>query len=198
MKRLFLRIMAVGMLIALFAACGGKGKPASSTGSAAPADKMFNIILTAPFTGFDPLRTNDSASTYVNAQIYETLYRLPPATTEFTCLLAENLPEFSEDGRTAAIKLREGIKFHDGTPFNAEAVKYTIELIKDPKFGSARASIASSIASVEIVDDYNLKLHLTYSDGVLTAKLAHTNAAIVSPTAQKGQDLMVNPVGTGP
>jgi peptide/nickel transport system substrate-binding protein len=207
MKKMLLPLAAVGMLLALLTACGGgSGKAAapqsssSSASSSSPnlADKMFNIIITAPFTGFDPLRTNDAASTWVNAQIYETLYRLPPATTQYSCLLAEKLPEFSADGLTASIKLREGIKFHDGTPFNAEAVKYTIELIKDPKFGSARASIASSIAEVEIVDNYNIKLHLTYPDGVLTAKLAHTNAAIVSPTAQKNQDLMVKPVGTGP
>jgi peptide/nickel transport system substrate-binding protein len=174
------------------------GAPDKRAPGTALEDKMFNIVLTAPFTGFDPLRTNDSASTYVNAQIYETLYRLPPATTEYACLLAESLPEFSADGLSALIKVREGIRFHDGTPFNAEAVKYTLELIKDPKFGSARASIASSIDRVEVIDPYRLRLHLSYPDGVLTAKLAHTNAAIVSPAAQKAQDLMVRPVGTGP
>ncbi|MDR3138979.1 MAG: ABC transporter substrate-binding protein [Treponema sp.] len=199
MKKLLVLFIAAALLAPL-AFGGGQGASSGSGGTRASsaADEMFDIVLVAAFTGFDPLRTNDAASTYVNAQIYETLYRLPPATTEYTCLLAESLPVFSADGLTASIKLREGIKFHDGTPFNAEAVKYTIELIKDPKFGSSRASIASSIAEVEIVNDYNLKLHLTYPDGVLTAKLAHTNAAIVSPTAQKKQDLMVNPVGTGP
>jgi peptide/nickel transport system substrate-binding protein len=190
-----IKIMGAALALAALLSCG-KATPAG--GAAAAADKMFNIVLTAPFTGFDPLRTNDSASTYVNAQIYETLYRLPPSTTEYACLLAEKLPEFSADGRVATIKLREGIRFHDGTPFNAEAVKYTLELIKDPKFGSARASIASSIEGIEVLDGYTIRLRLSYSDGVLTAKLAHTNAAIVSPAAQQAQDLMVNPVGTGP
>jgi peptide/nickel transport system substrate-binding protein len=199
MRKLFALFVAAAMLAPLVFG-GGQSAPSGSGGSQASstADEMFDIVLVAAFTGFDPLRTNDSASTYVNAQIYETLYRLPPATTEYTCLLAESLPVFSADGLTASIKLRQGIRFHDGTPFNAEAVKYTIGLIKDPQFGSARASIASSISEVEIVDDYNIRLHLSYPDGVLTAKLAHTNAAIVSPTAQKNQDLMVKPVGTGP
>jgi len=195
MKKFFV-ILGIAMLALVILSCGGRRTTAQA---AMPLeDRMFNIAMTAPFTGFDPLRTNDSASTYVNAQIYETLYRLPPGTTVYDCLLAESLPVFAADGRSATIKLREGIKFHDGTPFNAEAVKYTIELIKDPAFGSARASIASSIAQVEILGEYNLRLHLTYVDGVLTAKLAHTNSAIVSPTAQKAQDLMVRPVGTGP
>ena len=62
--------------------------------AAAEPGKMFNIVLTAAFTGFDPLRTNDSASTYVNAQIYETLYRIDPVTGEYNCLLAAELPQF--------------------------------------------------------------------------------------------------------
>ena len=166
--------------------------------AAAEQEKMFNIVLTAAFTGFDPLRTNDSASTYVNAQIYETLYRIDPVTGEYNCLLAAELPQFSEDGLTATVKLREGISFHNGEPFNAEAVKHTFELIKDPDFGSARASIANSIESMETPDDYTIVFHLKYEDGVLTAKLAHTNSAIVPPKAQQEQDLMVQPVGTGP
>ena len=184
------RSLAVMMTLALLGC--------ASIGLAAPSgDKMFNIALTAPFTGFDPLRTNDAASTYVNAQIYETLYRIAPDGS-YVPLLAEALPEFAADGMSATIKLREGIRFHDGTPFNAEAVKYTFSLIQDPNFGSSRASIVASIDTMEVLDEYTLKLNLKYEDGVLLAKLAHTNSAIVSPTAQAKQDLMVQPVGTGP
>ena len=211
MKKLLCVALALTLAVSLLAGCDGTTTPPAATGNSTPAaggdagagtgapqDKMFNVALTAPFTGFDPLRTNDSASTYVNAQIYETLYRIDPVTGEYICLLAAELPQFSEDGLTATIKLRDGIKFHDGTDFNAEAVKYTFELIKDPDFGSARASIAGSIDSIECPDDTTVVFHLTYEDGVLTAKLAHTNSAIVSPTAQQAQDLMVNPCGTGP
>jgi peptide/nickel transport system substrate-binding protein len=127
----FLVLFIAAALSATLVFGGGQSAPSGSGGTqtAPVADEMFDIVLVAAFTGFDPLRTNDSASTYVNAQIYETLYRLPPATTEYTCLLAESLPVFSADGLTAVIKLREGIRFHDGTPFNAAAVKHTIELI---------------------------------------------------------------------
>ena len=196
--------MAGIMLVMSLTACGSgeigsstKDDNAASSGEASK-DEMFNIALTAPFTGFDPLKTNDSASTYVNAQLYETLYRIDPETGEYNCLLATEYPEFSEDGMSATIKLREGVKFHDGTDFNAEAVKNTFELIKDPEFGSARASIAGSIDTIEVIDDHTLKFNLLYEDGVLLAKLAHTNSAIVSPEAQKSQDLMTSPVGTGP
>jgi peptide/nickel transport system substrate-binding protein len=202
MKKLLLCMVAALILAALVSCDRGSAVPGEAknqeTRNSQAADEMFHIILPAAFSGFDPLRTNDPASTAVTTQIYETLYCLSPDTAEYTGLLAESLPVFSTDGLSAVIKLKEGVVFHDGAPFNAEAVKYTIDLIKDPKFGSARASIASSIAEIEMLDDYTIKLNLVYQDGVLTAKLAHTNAAIVSPTAQKNQDLMVNPVGTGP
>lgn len=199
-KKLLSLTAALALCVGLLAGCGGDTTPSQnpSGGNNAGGEKMFNVAMTAGFTGFDPLRTNDSASTYVNAQMYETLYRINPVTDEYDCLLAAEFPEFSEDGMTATIKLREGVKFHDGTDFNSEAVKYTIELIQDPDFGSARASIANSIESVECPDASTVVLHLKYEDGVLLAKLAHTNSAIVSPTAQQAQDLMVNPCGTGP
>lgn len=201
-KRLSALALALVMSLSLVA-CGGGGEIGGTPESSSPEtagvteDRMFNVVMTAAYTGFDPLKTNDAASTYITAQIYETLYLIADDGS-FVPLLAESLPEFSEDGLTATIKLREGIKFHDGTPFNAEAVKYTFELIKDPDFGSARASIATSIDSIECPDEYTVVFHLNYEDGVLLAKLAHTNSAIVSPTAQQKQDLMVDPVGTGP
>ena len=117
----------------------------------------------------------------MNAQIYETLYRINSETGEYDPLLATDLPEYSEDGRTVTIKLREGVTFHDGTPFNSEAVKYTFELIQDPDFGSARASIANSIESMECPDDYTIVFHLLYEDGVFTAKLAHNNPRSCPP-----------------
>ena len=195
MKKLLI-ILAIVSLI-----CGnifaGGGSQASGRNEVSE-DRMFNAILHAAFTGFDPLRTNDAASSNVNNQIYETLYRLQPGSTEFQPLLAASLPEYSADGQSVTIRLRQGVRFHDGTPFDAAAVKHTIDLINDPNFPSGRRSIVAAIQNVEIVDNYTIRMNLSYPDGVLTAKLAHTNAAIVSPTAQRNQDLMVRPVGTGP
>ena len=192
----FVAIALSSLMAFSLVACGG-GSDNKGENASGPEDKMFNVVMLNAFSGLDPLRTNDSASTNVTAQIYETLYKVADDGS-FVPVLAESLPEYSEDGMSATVKLREGVKFHDGTPFNAEAVKYTFDLIKDPEFGSARASIAGSIESMDILDEYTIKFNLKYEDGVLTAKLAHTNSSIVSPTAQKNQDLMVDPVGTGP
>lgn len=176
--------------------CGGTASDTATSGLT--GDDVFQVILGSKFVGFHPLLTNDLTSTNVNAQIYETLYTIDMYTGEYVCQLAEDFPEFSEDGLSAVVKLREGVTFHDGTPFNAEAVEYTFDLIKDPDFGSARASLATSIDSMDILDEHTIQFNLSYEDGVLLAKFAHTNSAIVSPTAEQNQDLMIDPVGTGP
>ena len=192
-RRWLAALMAASMTLALTACSGGDN---SSTASAS-GDKMFNVVMTSNYSGFDPLRTNDSVSSSVNNQLYETLYRLEDDGS-FTPLLAESLPEYSEDGKTVTVKLRSGVTFHDGTPFNADAVINTFNCIKDPDFGSTRASLASSIESMEAPDENTVVFHLSYPDGVFLAKLSHVNSAIVSPTAQQNQDLMVQPCGTGP
>lgn len=177
--------------------CGGQSASTASTATAT-ADDSLNVVMTTAPVGLHPLKTNDSASTDINIQIYETLYRRTIDGKGYTPLLAKEVPSCDEAGTTCTIKLQENVKFHDGTPFNSEAVKYTLEKIKDKDYGSARASIAASIDTVETPDDTTVVLHLKYADGVLLAKLAHTNSAIVSPTADQSKDLMVDPVGTGP
>lgn len=164
--------------------------------AAAPTDSI-NIELTTAPVGLHPLKTNDAPSTYVNGQIFETLYRRTNDGTAYDPQLAAELPEFSEDGMTATIKLREGVKFHDGTDFTADAVAYMIDSLKDENYGSQRPSIVESIDSYEIVDPLTIKLNLLYSDGVLTAKLAHTNGCIVNPELDKSQDLLVDATGAG-
>ena len=203
MKRL--KSLVVFMALALFlVGCSGGGNEspespvANTTPEQTPAvDDTFNIILNAQPTGFNPLTTNDAMSSDINVQIYETLYERTPDGTDYVPLLADDMPESSEDGLSVNIKLKEGITFTNGDPFNAETVKFTIEKIKDKEYGSARASIAASIESVEIINDHEVKLNLTYPDGVLIAKLSHMNSAMISPNSD-GTELMTNPVGTGP
>lgn len=197
MKNLLKRAAVLTTVLAL-AGCSSNNTNDSTTDPVTSADKPFNVVLTTAPVGFSPLTTNDAPSTYVNAQIYETLYRRSIDGSSYEPLLATALPECDEAGTTCTIELQSGVTFHDGTPFNADAVKYTIERIKDPEYGAARASIASSIEEVNVIDDTHVELKTSYPDGVLIAKLAHTNSAIISPTADQAQDLMSQPVGTGP
>ena len=170
---------------------------AAGVQAATSADELV-FGTTSDVVGMSPVLTNDTQSSAINDQIYETLFtREIKDFGKVVPLLAESYE--TPDDTTWIIKLKKGIKFHDGTDFNAQAVVFTFQRIVDPKVASPRASILGAMESVKALDDYTVELKTKYAYGPMLACLAHTNTAIVSPTAvQKYGDLMNNPVGTGP
>lgn len=95
------------------------------------------------------------------------------------------------------VKLRQGVKWHDGVDFTAEDVKYSLERILDPS--CLYRSKIESIDRVEIVDKYTVRLHLKYPDGTLFANLADTGMSMVPKhILEAGGDLRTKPIGTGP
>lgn len=106
------------------------------------------------------------------------------------------------DDNTLQFKLRKGVQFHDGEPFNADAVKFTFDRLLGPE-GQKGPQYANynSIDHVEIVDEYTVNLKLKSKDPVLLTKLAGYGAVIVPPkyVQEKGDEFFNNnPVGTGP
>ena len=101
----------------------------------------------------------------------------------------------SEDGLTVDMTLRDGVVFHDGTPFDAEAVKANIERSQTLE-DSVRKSEVSSIEQVEVVDATHLKLHLSAPDAPLLAQLADRSGMMMSPAAF--DDMAAAPVCSGP
>lgn len=97
-------------------------------------------------------------------------------------------------------KLRTGVRFHDGTPFNAAAVKATFDRLLDPKFGSPNRSLFVPVTSVEAVDDTTVVFRTNEPFAALLENLAETSASINSPTAMQksGRNYGRLPVGTGP
>ena len=106
----------------------------------------------------------------------------------------------SKDGLVWTFKLRHGVKFHDGTPFTAEAVKAGLDRALDPKLKVPLRFMITMIDRVEVVDDYTVKIHLKYPYAPLDYVLSATISAPFSPKAVKelGDKLAVQPVGTGP
>ena len=98
-------------------------------------------------------------------------------------------------------QLQRGVKFHDGTDFNAEAVKWNIERILDPQTKSPqRAPLEPAIAGVTVVDPHTVAFELKKPFAPLLAALAERPGFIVSPTAvkQNGQDFGNQPGGHRP
>lgn len=152
----------------------------------------------------DPIhiQTTTGIRVYLDAGIGETLYRWSVEDEEYLPWLALELPEISADGLTYRIPLRRGVKFHDGTLFDAHAMVYSIQRILNPENKSyVYHKYADVIDEVEALDDYTLQIRLKTRDHVFLAKLAGPEVSPVSRQAveQAGQEYgITTAVGTGP
>ena len=146
----------------------------------------------------DPQFVTDIPTARVVNQIFETLV-YPDLDGNLVGVLATDW-EVSDDNLTWTFKLREGVTFHDGTPFNAEAVKFTFDRIKAEETGAPRASAARAIASVDVVDEHTVNITTAEPYAPLLAQLSAYNLAIMSPSAGDAvnAEYSRNPAGTGP
>ena len=159
-----------------------------------------NLVIaqgTDPVT-LDPHSVTDSPTATVVSHLFETLFELTPE-GEIVPLLAESY-EASGDGTVWTIKLREGIVFHDGTPFNAEAVKVNLDRFLNPDNAFTFRFLLARVQQVDVVDEYTVQLTLSTPFAPLLAHLTHNTISMISPAAieQYGEDIVENPVGTGP
>jgi peptide/nickel transport system substrate-binding protein len=140
--------------------------------------------------------------TYVGRIIYEhmceKLYEIDEHLRIFPQLAAA-LPTFSDGGRTVTIKLRRGVRFNDGTPMNAEAVRYSLDRHLTMK-GSSRRSELELVNAIEVVDPLTVRLHLKAPFSPIVAMLADRAGMPVSPTqANKlGDKFGTAPICVGP
>jgi peptide/nickel transport system substrate-binding protein len=158
--------------------------------------------LELDISGFDPLKVGvfDTASFTAAAAIFDTLTTLDDKGVAQPKLALSW--DHSEDFKTWTFKLRPGVKFHDGTPFNAEAAKANFDRQKDPANKCRCAFYISYIHDVQAPDELTLIYNLNDPQVNLPALITipSTNNVIQSPTAwkTKGDDYNRNPVGTGP
>jgi len=158
----------------------------------------------------EPKSLDPAAVTAVNdfrilVNLYEGLVRYAPGTLEVAPGLAESW-EISDDGTEYTFKLRSGVTFHDGTPLNAEAVKFNFDRMLDeghPFHDTGPFPLAFFFGAVEetqVVDDMTVRFKLNAPYAPFLSNLAYPTGLIVSPEAVKahGADFGRNPAGTGP
>lgn len=107
--------------------------------------------------------------------------------------------QWGADNKSLTFHLRKGVTFQDGTPFNADAVKYNIERSKTLK-GSFRRSELNSVATVDVLDPLTVRLNFSKPDATVLAQLSDRAGMMISPTAAKaeGASFGTHPVCSGP
>lgn len=152
------------------------------------------IALGSEPTTLDPQLREDGGERAVNDNIYETLMvRTPDG--KLIPGLATGEPQLI-DPSTWEIRLRSGVKFHNGEPFNADAVVYSIHRIIDPKFNSEQISFFETITGAKKVDDLTVRVTTNGSDPILLSRLYWMK--MVPPAYSKNPKFAQAPVGTGP
>src|SRR5690606_19412509 len=109
--------------------------------------------------------------------------------------------EAANESKEWTFKIREGVKFHDGEPLTAHAIKFHFDRLKDPATKSKRQTKVQALNSVEVLDDYTVKFHLSRSYSVWPIIIRDAFAGIVSPKqVQKhgDTDYSMFPLGSGP
>ncbi|MEU6712573.1 ABC transporter substrate-binding protein [Nonomuraea sp. NPDC046802] len=202
-------LAALALLPLALTACGGggsSGTPAAPPSiAAASADNRpvksggtLNVALNADPDALDPSISTTLVGREVFANMCEKLYDID-AQSALVPQLAAALPEISGDGKEVTIKLREGVKFNDGTAFDAEAVKKSLDRHRTWE-KSARQADLEAVSEVSVVDPATVRLKLKRAFTPLTAQLADRAGMIMSPKALDagGDNFGASPVCAGP
>ena len=219
-RRDFLKLGGAGLAGATLlgvAGCGG-GEQVGGGGGGGEGGGTFTYGRGADSVTLDPVHATDGESFAVTRQIFDSILEFTPGTTDPVASLAAEIPKPEKGGRRYTIDLREGVKFHDGSKFNAEAVVFNFDRwrLTDNEFHKGGGNQTSEfsyyvsqfggfdedsiITNVEAVDEYTVRFDLREPLGPFLRNLTMSVFAIASPTAieKDVEGFWENPVGTGP
>ncbi|TWT24845.1 ABC transporter substrate-binding protein [Planomicrobium sp. CPCC 101110] len=210
-----LHLILVVTLILSACSGGDEATPAESGGATSEEDKQGGTLVYgrgADAVSLDPINVTDGESIRVTHNIFETLLEYDQ-NLELQPKLATKYSS-SEDGLTWTFELREGVKFHDGTDFNAEAVVFNFERWMDPEnpyhkgdfpyypflYGGFKGDENHLIEHVKATGTHELEIKLKRKTAPFLSYLAISMFGIASPAAieQYEGDVNEHPVGTGP
>lgn len=193
-------VLVVGLLATMLVGCGGGGEVASDTGD------TFIIARTTDADTLDCGYAYSEGDIDLIYHIYDGLVQFKNSDLEVEPALAESWTT-SDDGKVWTFNLRQGVKFHDGTDFNADAVVFSFNRLIDenhPCYGLGDYSyfdwlLADAIDYVKAVDDSTVEIALKDKFAPFLTYLGYYSEFIASPTAVKkwGNEYFKHPVGTG-
>lgn len=201
------RLLPLVLAGTLLAACGtGSAAEDDAAPNPATADEQApgepgaddNSVLRASFAAFPETWAPGSQSmepAYMRVP-YETL-----VVREFDGTISPNLAtewEFGDGAKSLTLTLRDDVTFHDGTPFNADAVKANLEFVRDEVGGQFGGPLKAGVESVDVDDEFTVTFNFTRPYGTFLDLLSQRNLPIASPAAIEDGSIATHPVGTGP
>lgn len=213
-------VLLVGLLAACSApaekpketATAGSGTPASTPPSSTPPAatqtekkaeaQTITLAMEAEPISLDPQNVTDGNSISVQSTMYEGLLTFTDKMEPVPLLATEY--KFNDNATELTFTLREGVTFHDGSPFNADVVKANLDFVLDEKNGLARRNFFSFIKEVVVKDPTHVTIVATSPNSTMLSYLAHPAASMKSLEVIKKKQADPNfnldrtPVGTGP
>jgi len=198
-KTLLVALVLVAMCTTMFAT-GAKETPSQTVSAPAGAIERGGTLVAGKTNKWSTLVPTRSTSRgddrYILSQIFDTLVSMDES-GNFVPQLATSW-EMQE--KAMIMKLRDDVVFHDGTKFDAEAVKFIFDWYMGPDAKPIFTSEINSIESVDVIDAYTVRFNLKEPSAILLSALSNNAGMMMSPTAikQYGDDIVLHPVGTGP
>lgn len=165
----------------------------ASPALAARTDLVLGVVLEPPH--LDPTAGAAAAiDEILYANVFEGLTRIGPS-GEVLPALAESWT-ISDDGKVYTFKLHKGVKFHDGSDFDAEDVKFSLDRARAPDSVNAQKGLFAAIDTVEVIDPETVQVTLKHPQGAFLYNMGWGDAVIVAPeSADRNKE---KPIGTGP
>lgn len=194
----FLSLFCVCCLLVV--SCNNRQASQPTASPAAGGSGRIAVGTTLKPRTIDPADNYELAGVNVNSNLGDTLYTYKIGTGELEPQLATAMPKVSQDGLTYTIPLRQGVVFHDDTPFNGEAMAFSLNRFIQ-NGGKPSALLSDIVESVQASGDYEIVVKLKNPFAAFPSLLAFSGACAVSPKAYEigtGKFKPTEFVGTGP
>src|SRR6266542_5592590 len=180
-RRLHLCSAAALILTIVLSACAPAAAPGPAASAAAGPKKGGTLILAraGEVTNLDPHKV----PAFTSARVFELVYSYLMRLDENLAVqpdLADSIPTTSSDGKTVTVKIRSGVKFHNGDALTSADVKYTFDRIIDPKNAAVARSFFGDVDTITAPDATTVVFNLKTPNAALIAYMAHPNTGIVS------------------